>query len=75
MCAKSKPRVSLVGQDGNVYNLLGICTKALQRANQGKEAQELKNRVYGCGSYEEALSIMYEYVDEDSSDDGDDGDE
>ena len=71
MCGKSKPRVTLVGQDGNVYNLLSICINALKRANQDKEAQELKDRVFGCGSYGEALSIMLEYVDEGSSDDED----
>ena len=71
MCGKSKPKVTLVGQDGNVFNLLGICTKALKRAKQSEEAKELQNRVFGCDSYEEALAIMLEYVDEDSSDEED----
>ena len=63
MSDKQKPKVQLVGQDGNVFNLLGICTKALKRAGQYDEATELKNRVMSSGSYGEALSIMLEYVD------------
>ena len=69
MSDKPKPKVQLVGQDGNVFNLLGICTNALKRAGQSEEAKELQNRVTSCGSYDEALVIMYEYVDHaDSSD-------
>ena len=63
MSDKPKPKVQLVGQDGNVFNLLGICTKALKRADQYDEAKELQNRVTSCGSYAEALSIMLDYVD------------
>ena len=76
LCGESKPRVSLVGQDGNVYNLLAICTNALKRSNQQDKAQELQKRVLGCGSYDEALRIMLEYVDEGfDEDDEDDEDE
>ena len=75
MCGKSKPRVSLVGQDGNVFNILGICTSALKRASQADKAKELKNRVFGCGSYDAALAIMMEYVDVDGPDDEDSGDD
>ena len=72
MSDKQKPKVQLVGQDGNVFNLLGICTKALKRAGQSEEATELKNRVMSSGSYGEALSIMLEYVDETGNSDGED---
>ena len=73
MSDKPKPKVQLVGQDGNVFNLLGICSRALKRAGQYEEATELQNRVMSSGSYGEALSIMLEYVDETgNSDNGDD---
>jgi two-component SAPR family response regulator len=65
---KTKPKVQLVGQDGNVFNLLGICVKALKKAGQYKEAQELQKRVLAGGSYAEALSIMLEYVEETGED-------
>jgi len=60
---KPKPKVQLVGQDGNVFNLLGICTKALKRADQYEEAEEFQKRVMSSDSYNEALAIMLEYVD------------
>jgi hypothetical protein len=73
MSDKAKPKVKLVGKDGNVFNLLGICTRALKQSGQPEKATELKNRVMSSGSYEEALSLMLEYVDDtgDSSSDGD----
>jgi two-component SAPR family response regulator len=72
MKGKPKPQVQLVGQDGNVFNLLGICTRALKKAGQYEEAQELRNRVLKCGSYDEALMTMLEYV-EDNGEDPEDG--
>ena len=69
MSNKVKPKVQLVGQDGNVFNLLGICTKALKRAGQYEEAQELQKRVFASQSYDEALVLMMEYVDESDEDD------
>jgi hypothetical protein len=72
---KAKPAVQLVGQDGNVFNLLGICIKALKKAGQHEEAQELQKRVLTCGSYEKALSIMLEYVEETGEDSEEDDDD
>lgn len=58
-----KPRVKLVGENGNVFNLLGLCTRALKRAGQEEEANKLTKAVFGCGSYDEALQKMLEYCD------------
>jgi hypothetical protein len=71
MSNKPKPKVQLVGKDGNVFNLIGICSKALKRAGQHEEAKELQNRVMSCGSYDEALCIMLEYVEESGGDSDD----
>jgi hypothetical protein len=60
---ENKPTVHLVGEDGNVFSLLGICTKALRRSGNHEMAKRLTDRVFGAGSYDEALSIMGEYVD------------
>jgi hypothetical protein len=57
-----KPVVQLVGEDGNVFNLIGICSRALKKAGRGEEAKAMQQRVFSCGSYAEALSIMGEYV-------------
>ena len=58
-----KPRAKLIGADGNVFNLLGIASKALKRAGLGDEAREMQERVFKAASFDEALSIMTEYVD------------
>lgn len=59
---KDKPVAKLIGQDGNVFNLVGICSKVLKRAGLADSAKEMTNRVFSAGSYDEALSIMSEYV-------------
>ena len=33
-----KPKVKLVGQDGNVFNLMGLCSSALKKAKQEENA-------------------------------------
>lgn len=60
MCRK--PVVQLIGQDGNVFNLVGICSRALKKAGRFEEAKAMQERVFKAGSYSEALSIMGEYV-------------
>ena len=56
-----KPMAKVIGEDGNVFNLIGICTSALKRAKMQDEAKEMQNRILKCASYEEALCIMSEY--------------
>ena len=57
-----KPVCRLIGADGNIFNLLGIARKALLEAGMMTEMDEMTHRVYGSGSYEEALGILMEYV-------------
>lgn len=56
-----RPKVKLSGQDGNVFNLIAICSKELRKNNLINEEQEMKQRIYSCHSYSEALQIMSEY--------------
>jgi len=58
-----KPKVKLSGKDGNVFNLIGICSKALKQAGQHEQAKEMTARVFKAGSYSEALGIMMDYCD------------
>lgn len=51
-----------MGADGNVFNLIGICSRALKTAGYSEKALEMTNRVTSSGSYEEALAIMCEYI-------------
>lgn len=59
----SKPTAKVIGEDGNVFVTLGICTSALKKVGQHKEAKEMADKVFSCGSYDEALFIMMEYCD------------
>jgi len=58
---ETKPRVKLVGENGNVFNLMGICSRALKDAGQKEKATEMCKKITGCGSYDEALAIMMDY--------------
>ena len=57
-----KPKAKLIGADGNVFNLIGIASRSLKRAGQNDKATEMLERVMNSGSYDEALSIIMEYV-------------
>lgn len=57
-----RPNAKMIGEDGNVFNLMGICSRKLKKAGYPEKAEEMLNRVTSCGSYDEALSIMSEYV-------------
>lgn len=63
MSNKTKTKCRLVGEDGNVFNLIGIVLKCLQKQGLNKEAKEFSERVMKAGSYDQALQIMMEYVD------------
>ena len=58
-----KPKVKWVGEDGNVFAIMGRCSRALKEAGMADKAKEMRERVMnGAGSYDEALCIMQEYV-------------
>lgn len=62
--AKQKPKCALIGEDGNIFNLMGIASKTLKRNGMQEEAKEMCNKITsGAKSYDEALCIIGEYVD------------
>ena len=64
MQENDKPKVRLVGEDGNIFNLIAIASKALRYYGQREKVSEMTQRVYESQSYQEALSIILEYVQE-----------
>lgn len=61
--AGKRPEAKLIGEDGNIFNLMGIASKALKQSGYYDEANEMFNRITnGAGSYDEALAIISEYV-------------
>ena len=64
-----KPKCPLIGQDGNIFNLMGIASKTLKRNGMYDEAKEMCSRITSSGSYYEALNVIGEYVEITSTDD------
>lgn len=73
---REKPDCKLIGEDGNIFNLMGIASRTLKQNGFKDEAKEMCSRVTSSGSYYEALSIIGEYVNiTDGSEQSDDMDE
>lgn len=58
----NKPKCKLIGEDGNIFNLIGIASRILKEADLEDKADEMAKRVYESKSYIEALAIISEYV-------------
>lgn len=59
---KKKPDCPLIGQDGNIFNLVGIASRTLKRNGMADEAKEMTGRVFSSKNYDDALNIIGEYV-------------
>lgn len=59
---KFKPDCKLIGEDGNIFNLMARASRTLKECGYKEEAEEMRNRITSSGSYEEALCIIGEYV-------------
>ena len=59
---KNKPDCKLIGEDGNIFNLLAKASVILKDNGLSEESKEMYQRVTSSGSYGEALCIIGEYV-------------
>lgn len=57
-----KPECKLIGEDGNIFNLLAITRRTLLKNDMYSESIEVVRRVTSSKSYDEALRIIGEYV-------------
>ena len=57
-----KPKVKLIGENGNIFNLMGIASSALRKAGLKDEATAMMDKVFDCDSYDMALLVIQEYV-------------
>lgn len=62
MNTNQKPVAKLIGENGNIFNLLGIARRALKEAGQHEQAQKMLEEVKSCSSYENALQTIAKYV-------------
>ena len=58
-----KPQMQLLGEDGNIFSILGRASRLLNRAGMKAQSDEMFRRVTACKDYNEALNIISEYVD------------
>lgn len=66
----ARPKLKLLGHDGNIYSIMGDARRLLVRNGQRKEADEMFQRVQSCGDYYQALGIISEYVETELSSPG-----
>ena len=57
-----KPKCELIGTDGNVFALRGRAEKALIDVGRRDKVDEFSTRLFECESYDEALTLLHEYV-------------
>ena len=57
-----KPECKLIGEDGNIFNLIGLATRALRKTGDRKLSKEMADRCFESRSYNECLRIISEYV-------------
>ena len=64
-----KPKMELLGRDGNIFSIMGTASQLLQMAGMADQAKEMCDRITGgnCHSYHEALRIISEYVETEMS--------
>ena len=69
---KVKPDCPLIGQDGNIFNLMGIASRTLRENGMRDEAKEMTSRITTeAQNYHQALGIISEYVNITSMDEKD----
>ena len=57
-----RPKMQLIGQDGNIFAVMGRASRLLKSSGQREKAKEMCDRVTASKSYAEALGIISEYV-------------
>lgn len=57
-----RPKMKLIGQDGNIFAIMGRASQLLKSAGQSDKAKEMCGRVMASKSYNAALTIVSEYV-------------
>lgn len=57
-----KPPCRLVGENGNVFNIIGLVSRALKRDGQPDRAKEFVEKAMSSSSYDEVLILLHEFV-------------
>jgi len=60
--AKYDINVSLIGNDGNAFSIMGAVTKAMRRAGVSREEQDEYFKQATAGDYNQLLATPMEWV-------------
>jgi hypothetical protein len=60
--AKYDINVSLIGNDGNAFSIMGAVTKAMRRAGVSREEQDEYFKQATAGDYNQLLATTMEWV-------------
>jgi hypothetical protein len=63
MTNEKKPRVKLVGADGNAFSVLGLCRRAAQKAGWPTEKIDSVMKEMRAGDYNHLLATAMENFD------------
>ena len=61
--ASSKPPLTLVGQDGNAFMVLGLAFRAAKKAGWPQERTDEYKRKATSGDYDNLLAVTMDYFD------------
>lgn len=56
MQENKRPKCPIIGENGNIFNIMGIASKTLKHSGMTEESKEMCSRVTSAGSYE-AMSL------------------
>lgn len=57
-----KPKCKLVGEDGNVFNIIYLVSIALKKAGYPEIAQEWRKEAMNQSSYDDVLTLFHKFV-------------
>ena len=57
-----KVKVRLIGENGNVFSIIGRISKALKKAGQKEKAKEFYSKAMNRESYDKVLQLAMKYV-------------
>ncbi len=63
MSKDKKPRVKLVGADGNAFNIIGLCRRAARSAGWSKERIDVVLDEMMAGDYDHLLQTAMTHFD------------
>lgn len=60
--AKLNLEVKLIGEDGNIFNLMGIVSREMKRNGYQNQIKEFTDDITSSNSYDEALAKIMDWV-------------